>query len=251
MYKGLRNPWRLQLKHLWQLNPNRYWVFWGRQLTATMLGMAACADGGIVITEPPCEQHMGMAANWLQQAYGLRRHWTLVLEEAILCRPAEELLPFLDEAGIGGLRLEEFERNCTRVARKRLQEGRQAQGRLKVIEIRGRIVQEEAGGWSCLTPYHRICDARLLVDEICTDPEQETTFKGVIQFQGHTLKIEANYQEVQTNTFAWMQQSLQQAGYGTMHFDPFWSRYALEIAVRLHPPAEVHAGESAQSPLTS
>jgi hypothetical protein len=237
-YKDVTHAWRLSVQHTWRLNPGHGWVFWGRQLTPSLLEMAARTDSSIAITEPPSGRDYSDVGQWLWRATQHRRHWSQLLEDTIMCRPKDELISFIQHTELGADLLQEFMKNCRRQTRKRLEEFLHAADKLGVVTVNHRLIQEDSSGWFLANTGTHICNGRLLIEQI-KYVDGRTVASGRILADGGSLEFTEDMLRLQHRTFRWMHQKLMEAGKGNLVYRKGWSGWAAEIAMKLHPPVVV------------
>lgn len=232
-----KKPVRVASHTVWQTLSGRRLLFWGPQLTAAIINMAAQANGHISICAAPRGDQIRPPREWFFTVQRQAVPWEAALDRWLQQADTNGIQALLPGLQLPGDVMQHFRRRCSTTAKSRLQQFEQDPNRLQVVHLGKRVVMETARGWVDGQTGNTICSATLQIQRMLY---QESTgdiyYQGHIGFDGQQYPFLERQTVVDKGTFNWMRAQLVAAGAGISTYDNTWSRYAIDIAILLHHP---------------
>ena len=222
---------------VWANLPGRKFIFCGPRLTANMVNMASRANGRIYIDGFTSRFDRMAPDNALCRAQQQAIHWMGALETAIKDLPEPALTELLVTLDIPESEYRRFIYRCTDRTYRIIQQHEASDHRLKTTRLRDREVVETQHGWVCKRTGAIVCNAILRIDEIlCRQEDDATFYRGRILFAGQEIPFCESQVAVDKDPFRWMKQKLISEDKGILISARQWSKDAVELAQRFHPP---------------
>lgn len=200
----------------------------------------ACSTGAGLCVSPARDELIWqlkdyLPEEWLEKCLREALPPELQLERALLAMPAQEVGPFLDQAGVTGTALSVFLLGSRDKTRERV--STLAASLAKRVELGGDHVLEKNGRWLRDDKKQGlITDAVLRLDEIVRlRTGGETFYQGAVLSQGAVLPFCAPCSELDKSALPLMEELLQTAGM-TLLADAAWSKKITALARRFSPP---------------
>jgi len=237
--RGTQN-FNVATQNVWDHFQDKNFIFWTHKPTAAAFNMASMSNGRVCILKGRKDLFWRSGKQWLQTLQEQSKPWRVALEHVIEKTNEKELQDFLQQLRIPTQRYREFVKTCSPRLRERIEHASGVKLNKKVFVNNKSVTQNENGWWDDKTGS-QISNAVIRIEHILYRELDDTTFyKGVIVFKGNLLPFCANAEDIENNTFKWMQKRLIAEKKEIMTSASNWSRYAIEIAMQLHSPSVQH-----------
>lgn len=176
------------------------------------------------------------ALEWLIDAKSKAKHWRYAFEEHISNMDDGAIEQAVVRMNFDRNEMHTFIKECRAEFRDRLERVFK-KNKNKTIVFKDRTIVETDDGWVLDDTGENICNAVLRIDQVThKESSDKVVYKGRILFKGEEIPFEEKDSKVDATTFGWMRKHLLRNGKGMLTYSDGWSKGAVNIAVKFHPP---------------